>query len=151
MTSSCSLATKSLIVLLGHLASRKTLATLQYSSWRMSRGWLQCLWILSKLSELRQWAVCSLGSQSCFAMVCCGLSGSLSFVEEALIGNHIILLMPLQLLHMIKQCSLEWSPPHTVHSMFGNKRKYSHGLVSEGQLVFKMIERDTGRSLAFSH
>ena len=34
-------------------------------------------------------------------------------------------------------------------SMFGNKRKYNRGRVSEGQRVFGMVERDTGRSLVF--
>ena len=34
-------------------------------------------------------------------------------------------------------------------SMFGNKRKYNCGSVSEGQWVFGMVERDTGRSLVF--
>ncbi|CAH3159749.1 unnamed protein product, partial [Pocillopora meandrina] len=34
-------------------------------------------------------------------------------------------------------------------SMFGNKQKYNRGRVSEGQRVFVMVERDTGRSLVF--
>lgn len=33
-------------------------------------------------------------------------------------------------------------------SMFGNKRKYNRGHVSEGQ-VFGMVEQDTGRNLVF--
>lgn len=33
--------------------------------------------------------------------------------------------------------------------MFGNKQKYNCGCVSEGQWVFGMVERDTGRSLVF--
>ena len=34
-------------------------------------------------------------------------------------------------------------------SVFGNKQKYNRGRVSEGQRVFVMVERDTGRSLVF--
>ena len=34
--------------------------------------------------------------------------------------------------------------------MFGNKRKYNCGQVSEGQWVFGMVVRDTGQSLLFS-
>lgn len=34
-------------------------------------------------------------------------------------------------------------------SMFGNKWKYNHGCVSEGQWVFGVADRDTGRSLFF--
>ena len=33
--------------------------------------------------------------------------------------------------------------------MFGNKRKYNCGHVSEGQWVFGMVVRDTGQSLLF--
>ena len=34
-------------------------------------------------------------------------------------------------------------------SMFGHKRKYNHGRVSQGTWVFGMVERGTGRALAF--
>ena len=34
-------------------------------------------------------------------------------------------------------------------SMFKKKKKYNHGCVSEGQWMFGMVERDTGRSVAF--
>ena len=73
VTSSCSpastilssaFATKSLIVLRGHLASQKALAILQCSSRRMSSTLLYCSWIRSRLCELTRWGVCSSGTSS---------------------------------------------------------------------------------------